>query len=352
MHIWVRAEERANERRTPLTPSGAGALIAAGYTVTVEENPDRCVPTADYKARGCDIRPAGSWRNAPADAIILGLKELPDDGSSLAHTHIMFGHAYKGQSGSDDFLARFAAGGGTLLDLEYLTDAGGRRLAAFGYWAGFAGAAVTLKAYAAASRGGKCGPVSVYDSASAMTDEVSRDLAGAAPRALVVGALGRVGNGVRDLCRRVGVTTTDWDLAETAHGGPFPEILNHDVFFNCILAMPGCPVFVPPDAATQPRNLTVVGDIACDPTSAYNPVPIYARPTTWDEPVIRIHGDPVLDVMAIDNLPSLLPLESSEDFASQLLPLLLCLNDPTDGVWSRARQTFDTHISQLERTAP
>ena len=48
-------------------------------------------------------------------------------------------------------LRRFRDGGGTLYDLEYLTDENGRRMAAFGYWAGYAGAAVSLKAWAAAS---------------------------------------------------------------------------------------------------------------------------------------------------------------------------------------------------------
>ena len=33
-------------------------------------------------------------------------------------------------------------------------------------------------------------------------------------------------------------------VAETASGGPFPEILQHEMFLNCILARPGCPVFV------------------------------------------------------------------------------------------------------------
>ena len=53
----------------------------------------------------------------------------------------MFGHAYKGQPDGQKLLSRFAAGGGILYDLEYLTDETGRRVAAFGYWAGFAGAA-------------------------------------------------------------------------------------------------------------------------------------------------------------------------------------------------------------------
>jgi saccharopine dehydrogenase (NAD+, L-lysine-forming) len=110
-------------------------------------------------------------------------------------------------------------------------------------------------------------------------------------------------------------------MDETAHGGPFPEVLAHDLFFNCILARPGTPVFVPPEAAAQPRQLSVIGDIACDPDSDYNPIPVYSEATTWAQPVHRVHDTPPLDVMAIDNLPSLLPRESSLDFAAQLLPL-------------------------------
>ena len=55
----------------------------------------------------------------------------------------MFGHAYKGQPAGQVLLRRFRDGGGTLYDLEYLTDETGRRVAAFGYWAGYAGAALS-----------------------------------------------------------------------------------------------------------------------------------------------------------------------------------------------------------------
>ena len=65
----------------------------------------------------------------------------------------MFGHAYKGQPDGQKLLSRFAAGGGILYDLEYLTDETGRRVAAFGYWAGFAGAAVAIKSWSAAQLG-------------------------------------------------------------------------------------------------------------------------------------------------------------------------------------------------------
>ena len=74
----------------------------------------------------------------------------------------MFGHAYKGQPAGQILLKRFKAGGGTLYDLEYLVDEAGRRVAAFGYWAGFAGAAISLKCWAAQQTGGICGPVAKY----------------------------------------------------------------------------------------------------------------------------------------------------------------------------------------------
>ena len=59
---------------------------------------------------------------------------------------------------------------------------------------------------------------------------------------------------------------------------------------------------------------------------------------------MRVHDNPILDVTAIDNLPSLLPRESSEDFAAQLLPSLLGLHDMEQGVWSKAGAQFDHHL--------
>ncbi len=353
-HLWVRAECRDNEQRVGVTPQGVAQLIDAGLQVTVEESPSRIIGIDGFEAAGAEIAAEGSWRDAPLDAIVFGLKELPDDGSPLRHRHIMFGHAYKGQSAGQKLLARFREGGGTLYDLEYLVDESGRRVAAFGYWAGYAGAAVSLFGWAAQTQGQTCPAMSTWPDAKAMCTQLSNEMqktGQAAPTALVIGALGRVGTGAADLCRQMGVSVTGWDMQETAHGGPFPEILQHELFFNCILAQSGCPVFVPKGSETAHRNLRVIGDIACDPDSAYNPVPVYDRATTWAEPVIRVHEQPPLDVMAIDNLPSLLPLESSEDFAGQLLSHLKTLGSLQSGVWGRAHQIFETHVSQLNAGA-
>jgi saccharopine dehydrogenase (NAD+, L-lysine forming) len=347
-HLWVRAEQRANEERVGLTPLGAATLITAGVKVTVEESSVRAIGIAGYRQAGCHIAPENSWPHAPSGAIIFGLKELPEDGTPLTHKHIMFGHAYKGQAAGQALLRRFKAGGGTLYDLEYLVDDNGRRVAAFGYWAGFAGAALSLKCWAAQQRGGICGAVSKYGSKAALLSDLKTEMnALQKPRAMVIGALGRVGTGASDLCEAMGVVVTKWDIAETASGGPFPEVLEHEIFLNCILAGPGCHVFVPASAKVAPRKLTVIGDIACDPTSDFSPIKVYDRATDWAAPALRVHDTPPLDVTAIDNLPSLLPVESSEDYAKQLLPSLLTLNNLNAGVWGRAFADYVRHTAAL-----
>lgn len=345
-HLWVRAEQRENEERVGLTPDGAAALIAAGLRVTVEQSSTRAIGIEGYRNAGCEIAPENTWPNAPTDAIIFGLKELPEDGTPLTHRHIMFGHAYKGQPSGRILLKRFKAGGGALYDLEYLVGDTGRRVAAFGYWAGFAGAAVALKCWAAQQRGALCGPVGVYRGKDALLADLEGELSAlstARPSALVIGALGRVGTGAADLCATLGVSVTKWDIAETAHGGPFPEVLAHELFFNCILARPGTPVFVPESTPTDPRKLSVIGDIACDPDSDFSPIKVYDSATTWAAPALRVHDTPPLDVTAIDNLPSMLPVESSEDYAAQLLPSLATLTDLNAGVWARAMADFNKH---------
>ena len=348
-HIWVRAEQRENETRTGLTPEGARQLLAEGVKVSVEESQTRVIPNEAFAAVGCTMVPAHSWTDAPLDATIFGLKELPDDGTPLPHHHIMFGHAFKGQPAGQRLLERFQSGGGTLLDLEYLVDDDDRRVAAFGYWAGYAGAAVALMCWAAQQRQETCPPVTASTNAQEMSKMLTSELDAIGtnrPTALVIGALGRVGRGVSDLCAAMDVACKGWDINETSHGGPFPEVLEHDIFLNCILAAPGTPVFVPAEAISAQRDLRVIADIACDPDSDFSPIKVYDRTTTWQQPALRVAQSPVLDVTAIDNLPSLLPLESSEDFAQQLLPSLGTLSRNGD-VWQRARETFQMHLSRL-----
>jgi saccharopine dehydrogenase (NAD+, L-lysine-forming) len=156
---------------------------------------------------GCIMEENNSWPNAPKDIPILGLKELPVSDDPLHHTHIQFAHCYKNQAGWSAVLARFHKGGGKLYDLEFLTDSTGRRVAAFGFHAGFAGAAAGALALASAQAGETLGHLHPYANETEMVDSVKEKLGDTAKktRALVIGALGRCGRGAVDLFRKIGL---------------------------------------------------------------------------------------------------------------------------------------------------
>ncbi|NLU80656.1 saccharopine dehydrogenase [Micromonospora sp. HNM0581] len=343
--LWIRAETRSTEQRVPIVPADAGRLVRAGFTVTVEESPQRVFPLAAYAAVGCRTAPAGTWVDADTDQFVVGLKELSDQPEALRHRHIYFGHAYKEQRGAARLLSRFTVGGGRLLDLEYLVDGAGRRLAAFGYWAGYVGAAVAVLHL----RGTLHSPL-VPITRSALDAELRAGARSATgTRALVVGALGRCGRGARDALEVAGIAPTCWDLAET-RDLDLAALLSHDLLVNAVLAIRPVPPFVTPEDLAQPRRLRTIVDVSCDVGSPCNVLPIYDRPTTWGTPVARLRSGQVpVDLIAIDNLPSLLPLEASESFSAELTPLLTTLEDPSGEVWRRCQETFDRQVTRTRK---
>lgn len=308
--------------------------------------------------------PEGSWPEAPADHIIVGLKELPEETFPLKHTHVQFAHCYKGQGGWQDVLARFPRGGGSLYDLEFLEDETGRRVAAFGFHAGFAGAALAVQTWAHQLVNGadqRLAGVRAYANEDLLVADIKKSLeegekkAGRVPKCLVMGALGRCGRGAIDLLRKVGVpdeNITKWDIQETrARPGPYPEILDSDIFVNCIYLSDPIPPFIAPDSLNSPdRKLSVVCDVSCDTTNPHNPIPIYDINTTFDKPTVPVKttAGPPLSVISIDHLPSLLPREASEAFSTALLPSLKSLKDrKTANVWVGAEKLFDQKVATL-----
>ncbi|WP_326719491.1 MULTISPECIES: saccharopine dehydrogenase [unclassified Streptomyces] len=331
LHLWLRHETRTTERRTPVVPADARRLVESGMTLTVEESPQRVFPIEAYEEAGCRVAGTGSWVSAPSDAVVLGLKELPDEPAALTHRHVFFGHAYKQQPGAETLLRRFLAGGGALLDLEYLVDDDGRRLAAFGYWAGYLGAALAVLHH----RGRLRTPLRPTSK-----EELDAELAGDGTelKALVIGALGRSGRGARVALEVAGVEPTCWDLAETRDLDRH-ALLEHELMVNTVLTTSPVPPFLTDKDLDEPgRRLRTLCDVTCDVGSPMNVLPVYDTTTDWTEPVRRLRERPALDLIAIDNLPSLLPLEASVDFSAALLPLLLEFE--TGGAWGRGLDRF------------
>ncbi len=356
VHLWIRAESRGTERRAPVVPADVPRLLDAGFEVTVEESPQRVFAVEEYAAAGASVAEQGSWTDAPDDAYVLGIKELPDEPKSLRHRHIYFAHAFKGQDGARDTLERFRRGGGRLLDIEFLTGEDGRRVVAFGYWAGYVGAALGVL-HAAARLTAPLGPMAKdeLDAQLAQAGEAGADLL----LALVTGAGGRSGRGALGALSAAGVPTTSWDRQETRDLHK-QALLGHDLLVNCVFTHTPTTPFVEQADLVHERRLSVLADVTCDVTGPTNMLPVNTEITTWQEPARRLHdgavenGIPPLDVIAIDNLPSLLPREASEGFSADLTPHLLGLAGPggPSYPWHAASRAFGQALAQLDETEP
>ncbi|KAJ6187690.1 hypothetical protein N7519_002598 [Penicillium mononematosum] len=302
--IWLRAETKPAEARSALTPTTCKALIDAGYDVTVERSTQRIFDDEEFSKQG----------------------------------------------GWEKVLSRWPRGKGTLLDLEFLTDDSGRRVAAFGWSAGYAGSALAVKNWAwQLTHPNETLPGEVpYANQDRLVESVKESLeagkkvAGKAPKILVIGALGRCGSGAVQLAKDVGIPEANiiqWDMAETARGGPFKEISHEaDIFVNCIYLSAKIPPFVNVESLSAPnRTLSVICDVSADTSNPLNPIPLYDITTTFDKPTVPVSGleagGPPLSVISIDHLP------------------LLTLNDRANArVWKQAEQLFDEKVATLPKS--
>jgi saccharopine dehydrogenase (NADP+, L-glutamate forming) len=344
--IHLRHEVKENEFRSVLSPEGVRSLINSGFSVNVERSDNRCFKDAEFEAVGAKLVHPMSWVHSPPSTIVLGLKELPED-VPLRQRHVYFAHCFKGQTGANMLLKRFAAGKGVLWDLEFLTDDNGRRVAAFGYPAGYVGCALGLLQWARRSEGGVLkGPLSPWMADELLKNEVRGQLNGRTPTVHVLGALGRAGRGAVDFAESVGAKVIKWDLEETKKGGPFGELLDVDVLVNCIYLSGKITPFLTTELLEKEKKLKVIVDVSCDPNNPNNPLPFYNECTTIVNPILEL---PSIDVIAIDHLPSLLPESSSIMFSRDLVPSLTLLLNPNSkdySVWKRAHKLFEQKVAE------
>ena len=284
----------------------------------------------------------------------------------LKHAHVQFGHCYKKQENWDQYLSRFVRGQGLLYDIEFLTDPSGKRVAAFGYYAGFAGAAVALLAWShqllhpdvALPMVNPADYPSQADLVESLKESLSQSIpfnSSQFPQVIVIGALGRCGTGAVDCCLAAGIpaaSVSKWDMAETAPGGPFTEIAAADIFINCIYLGQQIPPFVTRESLSKPgRKLRVISDVSCDPGDLNNPIPLYTKYSTFTNPTLPVDvgGDgPPLTMISIDHLPSLVAREASESFSKLLLPSLKSLDRrDKEGVWVRAEKIFHEKVGEM-----
>jgi saccharopine dehydrogenase (NAD+, L-lysine-forming) len=303
MRIFIRAETYPNEFRTPLAPNDVRTLLEEGHTVVVQSSETRCFTDEEYMEDGALIS-YKPWYYQESDVLILGLKELDNLDKLRCHTHVYFSHALKGQDGSSKILEAFRKSG-TLYDLENFTREG-QRILSFGYYAGIVGGLLGIKQYR--SDLGPLQPTSLTELAACEPVEANIGIVGA----------GRTSKGVQRILDGFGLSYT-----VLKRGDPI-DPTQFDIFFNCICLSPD---YNEKWNTVSEKPLLIV-DISCDASKPNSPLPPIR--TTWSEPVYRSGN---LSVIAIDNLPSLIPKETSMDFSSRMVDLIDFYGGP---LWVKA----------------
>lgn len=351
--LWLRAETKPYEHRTPLIPAHAAELVLKNNTIIVESSSNRIFTDAQYIDAGCEIVEASSWQEASKDAYILGIKELPSSEDPISHNHIYFGHVYKDQDGAKHLLERFNKGNGLLYDLEFLTNEHGDRITSFSHWAGIAGCAIALLIWLQ-KKGNSEAKFQIpefYSNEYEVVELLRQQLnSHNSPTCLIIGARGHCAHGVIEFLEKIGLTPTLLYKKDTVDRKEFPEIFQHDILFNCVYLTKPLAPFITKEKLTTNKKLSIVVDISCDPNGPNNPLPIYDKITTFKKPTLRVCEEPhSVDIIAIDHLPSFFPRESSIHFSNQFQPYLkqLLIHGQSSPAWDNAEKIFHKSVNNI-----
>ena len=138
--IAIRKEDKSRwERRAPLVPEDVRELKEKhGIETVVQSSPIRVFKDEEYREAGAIIS------DKPDAPFVFGIKEIPVHVFEEGKTYIFFSHTIKGQPYNMPMLKRMLELKTTLIDYERIVDDNGRRLIAFGKFAGIAGMIDTL----------------------------------------------------------------------------------------------------------------------------------------------------------------------------------------------------------------
>lgn len=373
------------DSRTPLTPEQCAHLIRDNHLdVRVEPSPIRCYPNAEYT----DFHVPLSHDIHDCD-VLMGIKEVPIDQLIPGKTYLFFSHTIKAQAYNRKLLQAILGKNIRLLDYEVMTDERGRRLIAFGKFAGMVGAHNALWTWAQ-----RTGAFSLprmkdcFDYEAAI--EYYHHIQWPAVKIVVTGS-GRVGTGAVEVLHDMGILQVspeeflenEFDEAVFTQITPYqyvarkdgehfhtrefyahpdayksifmPFAAASDIMINGIFWDKRAPAFFTLDDMRRPDfRIRVIADVTCD-IAPESSIPATLRPSSIANPVFGF--DPVseqeippfdprgIDVMAIDNLPSEMPRDASRAFGdmfiSHILPELLM---PNSKVIERATVTVDGQL--------
>jgi saccharopine dehydrogenase (NAD+, L-lysine-forming) len=319
-NIIIRREFKTNEFRAPLVAIDCKKITDIGITIYVEKSEKRCIPDKEYEENGCIlIEDFTKLEFSKSETLVIGLKELDYNNlKQLPWCHLYFTHIFKNQIGSEEIIQKLVTNNAIIYDYEYLLNHKQKRVIAFGYWAGFIGTAIGLLQYYYKSINQNIKNLKPYEDALILFEEVEyfkyffRKI-----NIGLIGVNGRSGRGSRFLLERLGIS----NIHGYSRASDKDPLKQHNIIINCINLSPeDNNIFISEDILYKFDKLSIIIDISCDINAINNPIRLNYQSTTFEEPVYKINDK--LDIIAIDNLPSLLPKDSSEEFSTKLQKII------------------------------
>jgi len=369
----VRESKVPVDWRVPLKPEHCKEVLNAYPQVAlfVQPSDTRCYSNKEYVAQGITLK-----EDLSDCDILMGIKEIAEHVLIPNKKYLFFSHTAKKQPQNKKLLQAILEKSIEMIDYESIKDNDGKRLIAFGRFAGIVGAYNSILLF-----GKKYNLYHLKPAHKCFNyDELKSQLKGIHLPAIkiVVTGSGRVGNGILELLDLLDIPkvnasdflTKNYSTAvytqvfsEDYHfhkeGKPFDknEFHQHPENFECqflpytkaadILIAgafwhPKAPVlFNLSDTRDDRFRIKLIGDVTCDFNGS---IPCTIKPTTIYDPAYDFNPEsegieaPFSDeknitVMAIENLPGELPRDASTYFGNMLiknvLPELLS-NNPSE----------------------
>ncbi len=376
------------DRRVPLTPFQAKQVNERfeNVEVVVQSSDIRCFTDEDYQNEELTV-----VENVDDCDILLGVKEVPIPLLIDGKTYFFFSHTIKKQPYNQPLLRSFLDQKIRMIDYETLTDQAGKRIIAFGRWAGIVGAYNGIWTYGQRynlfniRRASDC-----FDLEDLKTEYDKVDLP--AVKIAITGG-GRVAKGAIEVMHGMGIrkvtpaaylnerfdypvftqlNTRDYHVRKD--GGQFsrnefykaPENYESDFLkyahkTDLLIAAaywdPNSPVlFKREDITKIDFKINVIADITCDIEGS---IPSTKQPSTIEDPIYDYNPSddqveaPFTDegnitVMAVDNLPCELPRDASESFGNELLNNVLpeLLGDDSKEIIKKATITANGKLTE------
>ena len=320
--LYIRCENNQDEYRTPIIPEHVEILIKNGFTIYVETSKNRIYTDIEYFNKGAIIT-TEKWYLFK-NALIIGLKEINLEKLN-GHTHMYFSHSFKNQINSKNILNSFKNSNSMLYDFEYFIDSNNKRFLSFGLYAGIAGCILGLLQYLEKlTTGNNIKNLTYFENFKEINFNLNKI------KINIIGPYGNVGLGVRSVLDEIGIKY-DINIKNNFN--------DYDILYNCIKLDESCNEtwFLP---ETIVSKKIIICDISCDYSKLNNPIKLYNNNTTWKDPVYSFNE--FIDIIAINNLPSLLPKESSDYFSNKVVELLLL---PNSDIWKNNEKYFKNLIN-------